>query len=65
MHILLCSHETPADNELSKQNMQDRYYGQNDPVARKIMSGYADSQGLKPPEDESVVCPQHLLLACK
>lgn len=48
-------HEMPVDNALSKQNIQDRYYGRNDPVAKKIMSGFADSQGLTPPEDESIV----------
>ncbi|TDL24829.1 hypothetical protein BD410DRAFT_785553 [Rickenella mellea] len=47
-------HEKPVDNELSKQNIQDRYYGRNDPVAKKIMVGHADSQGLKPPEDTSI-----------
>lgn len=54
-HPLYCRHEKPVDNELSKQNMQDRYYGRADPVANKILSGYADTQGLKPPEDETVV----------
>jgi pre-mRNA-splicing factor RBM22/SLT11 len=48
-------HEKPADNELSNQNMQDRYYGRNDPVARKIMGSHADSQGLTPPEDQSIM----------
>lgn len=55
--IDLCRHEVPEKNELSKQNIQDRYFGQNDPVARKILSGHAEQQGLKPPEDESVVRP--------
>jgi pre-mRNA-splicing factor RBM22/SLT11 len=41
--------------ELSKQNIQDRFFGNNDPVARKILAGHAEQQGLKPPEDESVV----------
>jgi pre-mRNA-splicing factor RBM22/SLT11 len=45
----------PVQNELSKQNIQDRFFGRNDPVARKILSGHAEKQGLKPPEDESVV----------
>ena len=45
----------PVKNELSKQNIQDRYFGNNDPVARKILAGHADNQGLRPPEDESVV----------
>ncbi|KAI0273352.1 pre-mRNA-splicing factor SLT11 [Gloeopeniophorella convolvens] len=48
-------HELPVQNELSKQNIQDRFFGRNDPVARKIMAGHADKQGLKPPEDESVM----------
>ncbi|KDR73524.1 hypothetical protein GALMADRAFT_251241 [Galerina marginata CBS 339.88] len=47
-------HEKPVDNELAHQNMQDRYHGRNDPVARKIMSGHAETQGLKPPEDVTV-----------
>lgn len=45
----------PVKNELSKQNIQDRYFGNNDPVARKILAGHAEKQGLNPPEDESVV----------
>ncbi|EGG09982.1 uncharacterized protein MELLADRAFT_71106 [Melampsora larici-populina 98AG31] len=48
-------HELPVENELSKQNIQDRYHGRNDPVARKILSTYANSTGLTPPEDESIV----------
>ncbi|KAL5511132.1 SLT11 [Sanghuangporus vaninii] len=47
-------HEMPEDNELSKQNMQDRYYGRKDPVARKILGLNAENQGLKPPEDKSI-----------
>ena len=53
--LAVFSHEMPVNNELSKQNIQDRYFGNNDPVARKILSGHAENQGLKPPEDESVV----------
>ena len=52
-------HEKPVNNELSKQNIQDRYFGNNDPVARKILAGHAENQGLKPPEDESVVSTSH------
>jgi len=48
-------HEKPVDNALSKQNIQDRYYGKNDPVAHKILSKHAESQGLKPPEDTSIM----------
>jgi len=50
------SHEKPADNGLQHQNIQDRYYGRNDPVARKILTQFADSQGLAPPEDQSIAC---------
>jgi len=35
--------------------MQDRYYGRDDPVARKILATHADSQGLAPPDDQSIV----------
>jgi hypothetical protein len=48
-------HEMPVNNELSHQNIQDRYHGRNDPVAKKIMSAHAESQGLKPPDDETIV----------
>ncbi|EIN07223.1 hypothetical protein PUNSTDRAFT_89383 [Punctularia strigosozonata HHB-11173 SS5] len=47
-------HEKPVDSDLAKQNMQDRYHGRNDPVARKIMSTHAKNQGLAPPEDTSI-----------
>ncbi|TFK55092.1 hypothetical protein OE88DRAFT_1674668 [Heliocybe sulcata] len=47
-------HEMPVDNELSKQNIQDRYHGRSDPVAKKIMAGHAATMGLQPPEDQSV-----------
>ncbi|KAI0332146.1 pre-mRNA-splicing factor SLT11 [Cubamyces sp. BRFM 1775] len=47
-------HEMPVQNELSKQNIQDRYHGRNDPVAKKILSTHAASMGLQPPEDQSI-----------
>lgn len=50
------SHEMPVKNELSKQNIQDRYHGHNDPVARKILNQHASSMGLTPPEDKAIVC---------
>ena len=50
-------HEKPADDALAHQNIQDRYHGRSDPVARKILSAHAEAQGLKPPEDESIVSP--------
>lgn len=49
-------HEMPVDNNLSNQNLQDRYHGREDPVARKILSTYVESQGLKPPDDVTIVC---------
>jgi hypothetical protein len=33
----------------------ERYFGNDDPVARKILAGHIEQQGLKPLEDESVV----------
>lgn len=54
-------HEKPVDNDLARQNMQDRYHGRNDPVARKILSTHADAQGLKPPDDVTIVCPCHFI----
>ena len=48
-------HEMPKENGLEKQNIQDRYYGRNDPVATKILQGVAESKGLKAPEDKDIV----------
>jgi pre-mRNA-splicing factor RBM22/SLT11 len=49
-------HEVPDDKEgLQKQNMQDRYYGRNDPVAKKILKEHSESKGLVAPEDQSIV----------
>ena len=45
----------PVQNDLSKQNIQDRYHGVNDPVAKKIMNTHATNMGLTPPEDQSIV----------
>lgn len=48
----------PKENEThkpSQQNLVDRYYGRNDPVAKKILSQNAESKGLKAPEDKSIV----------
>ena len=50
-------HEMPKENVLEKQNFQDRYYGRNDPVAKKILQGVAESKGLKAPEDKEIVRP--------
>jgi len=48
-------HEKPQQNELSHQNIRDRYYGHDDPVARNILSNFAAKQGLAPPEDKSIM----------
>lgn len=48
-------HEIPQTNELSHQNIQDRYHGHNDPVARKILATNAENRGLRPPDDNTVV----------
>lgn len=54
-------HEMPKENGLEKQNFQDRYYGRNDPVAKKMLQGVAESKGLKAPEDKEIVCSLCLL----
>jgi len=48
-------HEVPEENGLQKQSLVDRYYGRNDPVAKKIMKEQAESKGMKAPEDKTVV----------
>jgi pre-mRNA-splicing factor RBM22/SLT11 len=49
-------HELPQENELSHQNIRDRFYGKNDPVAKSILN---KSKGvlasLAPPSDQSIV----------
>ena len=47
-------HEIPEINELSEQNLKDRYYGMNDPIAKKILKGYFDSKPPKPPVDKNI-----------
>lgn len=58
----LYRHEMPVNNELSKQNIQDRYHGRSDPVANKILNSHAKNMGLAPPEDQSIVRHIHILL---
>jgi hypothetical protein len=48
-------HEVPEENGLQKQNLVDRYYGRNDPVAKKILRQTAEAKGMKAPEDQTVV----------
>jgi len=32
-----CRHEMPVTGELAVQNIKDRYFGQNDPVAKAML----------------------------
>jgi hypothetical protein len=50
-------HEVPQENGLEKQNIADRYHGNNDPVAKKMLREHAESKGLSAPEDQSIVRP--------
>ncbi|MCO5575212.1 hypothetical protein L7F22_029010 [Adiantum nelumboides] len=47
-------HEMPITGELSQQNIKDRYYGVNDPVASKLLRKAGEMPSLIPPEDESI-----------
>ncbi|KAL8205860.1 hypothetical protein R6Q57_009411 [Mikania cordata] len=47
-------HEMPVTGELSQQNIKDRYYGVNDPVALKLLNKAGDMPALEPPDDESI-----------
>lgn len=41
-------------NELSDQNIKDRYFGINDPVAKKILRGFQDTKMPSAPVDKSI-----------
>ncbi|CAJ0601078.1 unnamed protein product [Cylicocyclus nassatus] len=49
-------HEKPSDPDdpLSTQNIRDRYYGSNDPVAEKIMNRAKALPALEPPADTTI-----------
>ncbi|GMH41395.1 hypothetical protein BSKO_09305 [Bryopsis sp. KO-2023] len=47
-------HELPTTGELAEQNIKDRYYGINDPVARKMLRRAGDMPTLMPPEDQTI-----------
>ncbi|VDL76513.1 unnamed protein product [Nippostrongylus brasiliensis] len=49
-------HEKPSDPDdpLSTQNIRDRYYGSNDPVAEKIMNRAKAMPALEPPADTTI-----------
>lgn len=44
----------PTTGELADQNIRDRYYGINDPVARKMMRRLGERVALDPPEDAEI-----------
>ncbi|KAJ1552757.1 hypothetical protein HK405_010144 [Cladochytrium tenue] len=46
-------HEIPVESDLSHQNIKDRYYGHNDPVAKKMLS--RNDRGLIKPADTSIM----------
>lgn len=47
-------HEMPVTGELSQQNIKDRYYGVNDPVAMKLLNKAGEMPSLEPPDDASI-----------
>ncbi|CAH0387857.1 unnamed protein product [Bemisia tabaci] len=49
-------HEKPTDPDdpLADQNIKDRYYGVNDPVAEKLLRRASAMPKLDPPEDKSI-----------
>jgi pre-mRNA-splicing factor RBM22/SLT11 len=47
-------HEMPKHKDLEQQNLKDRYYGVNDPVAAKMLNQTDKKSSLKPPEDKTL-----------
>ena len=49
-------HEMPTDpnDPLADQNIKDRYYGVNDPVAAKLLKQASSLPALEPPSDRSI-----------
>eukprot|EP01094_Clydonella_sp_ATCC50884_P029926 TRINITY_DN9560_c2_g1_i1.p1 TRINITY_DN9560_c2_g1~~TRINITY_DN9560_c2_g1_i1.p1 ORF type:complete len:374 (-),score=84.01 TRINITY_DN9560_c2_g1_i1:170-1291(-) len=43
----------PPESEMSKQNIKDRYYGVNDPVAKKMLERAKDKK-ISAPEDQTI-----------
>ena len=50
-------HEIPTarDDPLANQNIKDRFYGQEDPVAEKILRKSSTLSVLHPPEDKTIM----------
>lgn len=53
---VLNRHEKPTDPDdpLADQNIKDRYYGINDPVADKLLKRASTMPRLDPPDDKSI-----------
>merc|ERR1719181_1635032 len=47
-------HELPKGGELANQKLRDRFHGENDPLAAKIMRRADEDLTLMPPEDKSI-----------
>ncbi|CAE8589755.1 unnamed protein product [Polarella glacialis] len=47
-------HELPQGGELANQKLRDRFHGDNDPLAAKIIRRATEDLTLMPPEDKSV-----------
>jgi len=45
---------TDPDDPLADQNIKDRYYGVNDPVALKLLDRAKNMPSIEPPEDKSI-----------
>lgn len=45
-------HEMPTTGDLAEQNIKDRYYGINDPVALKMLKKMEEIPTLLPPDDK-------------
>lgn len=56
MIFFFTRHEKPTDPDdpLADQNIKDRYYGANDPVADKLLRRAAAMPKLEPPEDKTI-----------
>lgn len=54
--LFLFRHEKPTDPDdpLADQNIKDRDYGINDPVADKLLKRASTMPRLDPPEDKSI-----------
>jgi len=47
-------HELPQGGELANQKLRDRFHGENDPLAAKIMRRASEDMTLIPPEDKAI-----------